>query len=375
MESFKLLVVDDEPGIRAGIKRVLKKFTVDYPFMDEAFGFDVDEVPTGEEAIEYLKKYTPDIILLDNKLPGIQGIDVLEFINKSQIRSFVVMITSYASLDLAVSATKNGAFDFVPKPFTPQELRSSMENVSKQLFLKRMTAKMHKEGKQIRFQFLSLLSHELKAPINAVESYLNMMKDRELGTELKDYDQIITRSISRMQEMRNLILDLLDLTRLESDKKVSFPERCHLNSIIKEILDAWQPFAIQKEVNIHFDVKEDVYLIADIEELRIVFNNLISNGIKYNKQGGDLSVRMETNEQKVKILVKDTGIGIASEDQEKLFHEFVRIKNETTKHISGSGLGLSIVKRIIDKYQADITVFSELNIGSVFTITFDEIDF
>jgi len=113
MESFKLLVVDDEPGIRAGIKRVLKKFTVDYPFMDEAFGFDVDEVPTGEEAIEYLKKYTPDIILLDNKLPGIQGIDVLEFINKSQIRSFVVMITSYASLDLAVSATKNGAFEIV----------------------------------------------------------------------------------------------------------------------------------------------------------------------------------------------------------------------------------------------------------------------
>jgi two-component system sensor histidine kinase/response regulator len=125
--------------------------------MDDEFGFTVEEASTGEEAIENLKEATPDIILLDNKLPGIQGIDVLEYINENQIDAYVVMITSYASLDLAVKATKHGAFDFVPKPFTPQELRSSMENVSKQLFLKRMTAKMHKEGKQIRFQFLSLL--------------------------------------------------------------------------------------------------------------------------------------------------------------------------------------------------------------------------
>ena len=92
-----------------------------------------------------------------------------------------MMITSYASLDLAVKATNNGAYNFVPKPFTPQELKAAMESITKHLFLKRMTRKMQAEGKEIRFQFLSVLSHELKSPINAIEGYLQIMQDKQAG--------------------------------------------------------------------------------------------------------------------------------------------------------------------------------------------------
>jgi signal transduction histidine kinase len=370
MENFNILVVDDEPGIRAGIKRVLRKFTVDYPFMDDEFGFTVDEAATGEEAIEKLKNMTPDIILLDNKLPGIQGIDVLEYINENQIDAYVVMITSYASLDLAVKATKHGAFDFVPKPFTPQELRSSMENVSKQLFLKRMTAKMHKEGKQIRFQFLSLLSHELKAPLTAVEGYLRMMQEKSSGDSIDDYMKMITRSLDRIQGMRNMIMDLLDLTKLESEKKQRSIEQCNLTQLADNALATMQPFAIQKDVELILDAPENVKLTADPEEIEIILNNLISNGIKYNKTHGKVILKLEENEHNIKILVEDTGFGISDEDQKQLFKEFVRIKNDKTKHISGSGLGLSIVKRITDNYHAKISVKSDIEKGSVFCITF-----
>ncbi len=370
MENFRILVVDDEPGIRAGVKRVLRKFTVDYPFMDDEIGFIVDEAATGEIAIDYLKKQVPDIILLDNKLPGIQGIDVLEFINENQIDTYVVMITSYASLDLAVKATKHGAFDFVPKPFTPQELRSSMENVSKQLFLKRMTSKMQKEGKHIRFQFLSLLSHELKAPLTAVEGYLHMMQEKSLGDNLTDYSKMISRSLDRIEGMRNMIMDLLDLTRLESDKKQRSIELCDLKEITENSIATMQPFAIQKEVEIEIEAPEKLMITADPEEIEIILNNLISNGIKYNKSGGKVTVKIIENEHNFKIIVEDTGYGISDEDQKRLFNEFVRIKNENTKHISGSGLGLSIVKRITDNYQAEISVNSTLNKGSIFTITF-----
>ncbi len=86
-----------------------------------------------------------------------------------RIDTAVMMITSYASLDIAVKATNFGAYNFVPKPFTPAELKSSIENISKHLYLKRMTRQMKEEGKQIRFQFLSVLSHELKSPLNAIE--------------------------------------------------------------------------------------------------------------------------------------------------------------------------------------------------------------
>ena len=136
MSTLKILVVDDEPGIRSGISRILRNFRVDYPFMDEAFDFEVMEASTGESGIEMLEANEPDILLLDNKLPGIQGIEVLEYIKKKQKSIIVVMITSYASLELAVKATSDGAYDFIPKPFTPQELKSSIENITIRVFLK-----------------------------------------------------------------------------------------------------------------------------------------------------------------------------------------------------------------------------------------------
>ena len=97
--------------------------------MDTDIGFNIIEAGTGEEAIEKIKSDQIEIVLLDNKLPGIQGTDVLEFINKTKPEILVMMITSYASLELAVKATNNGAHDFIPKPFTPQELKSSLEDI------------------------------------------------------------------------------------------------------------------------------------------------------------------------------------------------------------------------------------------------------
>ncbi|MFO7879540.1 MAG: sensor histidine kinase [Bacteroidota bacterium] len=370
MEKFTILVVDDEPGIRAGVKRVLRKFTLDYPFMDDVFGFTVNEAATGEEALEILKKETPDIVLLDNKLPGIQGLDVLNYINKQQIESYVVMITSYASLEVAVKATRQGASDFVPKPFTPQELRASLENVAKQLFLKRMTARMNKEGKQIRYQFLSLLSHELKAPINAVEGYLQMMKNKEAGNDINDYMQMVNRSLDRMDNMRNLIMDLLDLTKLESGKKQRSIEKINLPEVVEDAIATMQPYAIQKDISIQKDLPEKLEMNADREEMEIVLNNLISNAIKYNKKEGNVNISLYQTEHEIHIVVKDTGIGISEDDQARLFREFVRIRNEETKKISGSGLGLSIVKRIIDNYKASIHLESKKDEGSTFYIIF-----
>ncbi|MBW6502591.1 MAG: response regulator, partial [Bacteroidales bacterium] len=116
MALLKVLVVDDEPGIRSGVTRILQNFQVNYPFMDEEYSYEIYEAATGEEGIEILEREKPDILLLDNKLPGIQGIDVLEYLREKKYDIVVAMITSYASLDVAVRATRDGATDFIPKP-------------------------------------------------------------------------------------------------------------------------------------------------------------------------------------------------------------------------------------------------------------------
>ncbi|HOP12845.1 MAG: hybrid sensor histidine kinase/response regulator [Lentimicrobium sp.] len=369
MASYKVLVVDDEMGIRMGTRRILQNFKVDYPFMDEHIEYIVLEAPTGEEAIEIIDREMPDIILLDNKLPGIQGIEVLEYVKKKLYDIVVVMITSYASLELAVKATRDGAYDFIPKPFTPQELRSSLENITKQLFLKRMTQKMNKEGRLIRFQFLSVLSHELKAPINAIEGYLKIMHEKQFGDNITSYKDMIDRSLERISGMRSLIMDLLDLTKIESGKPVQHMQSVDITKIAGISLDTMRPYAIQKDVDIYLNTKEPVMMEADPKEIEIIFNNLISNAVKYNKQGGRVDIFIHKDNNKIRLQVADSGIGMTEEEKSTLFQDFVRIKNPKTKHITGSGLGLSILKKIVEMYHGDIDVESIPDQGTTFTIT------
>lgn len=369
MSRLKILVVDDEPGIRSGVSRILRNFRVDYPFMDEAFEFDVFEAETGETGIEIIESNRPDIVLLDNKLPGIQGIEVLEYVRKKQYNIIIVMITSYASLELAVKATSDGAFDFIPKPFTPQELRSSIENITKKIFLKKMTRTLQDTGRQIRFQFLSVLSHELKAPLNAIDGYLKMAREHQLGEKIEDYDQVLDRSLERIKGMRTLILDLLDLTKLESGKSRREVKEVDIVPIARMAIDTMRPYSIQRDIKVHLHGTETLIMCADPDEVEIIFNNLISNAIKYNKVGGSLDCTINETDGKLFISVEDTGIGMTQQEMEKLFQDFVRIRNEKTKNISGSGLGLSIVKKLIESYNGTIEVSSIPDKGSKFVVT------
>ncbi|NLJ44046.1 MAG: hybrid sensor histidine kinase/response regulator [Bacteroidales bacterium] len=368
MAVLKVLVVDDEPGIRSGVTRILKTFRVNYPFMDEDYAFEVIEAATGEDGIEIVDREKPDIVLLDNKLPGIQGIDVLEYIRNKKYDIVVAMITSYASLDVAVKAHKFGATDFIPKPFTPQELKSSIENITKQQYLKRITHQMNEEGRKIRYQFLSVLSHELKAPLNAVEGYLRMMQEKQSGELVDDYAIPIDRSLQRIQSMRNLIMDLLDFTKIRLERKEEKVEEVHLSTIASNAIVTVQPYAIQMEVTVSMNVISDAIMMADPTDLEIIFNNLVSNSVKYNKRGGKAEVTIDENDNEVIISFSDTGIGINETDRENLFSEFVRIKNEKTKNITGSGLGLSIVRKVVELYNGSIFVDSVPDIGTTFTV-------
>jgi signal transduction histidine kinase len=369
MAVLKVLVIDDEPGIRSGVSRILNNFHVTYPFMDEDYSFEVTEAGTGEEGIWIMEKDKPDILLLDNKLPGIQGIDVLEHIRKKNYDIVVAMITSYASLDVAIRATRDGAIDFIPKPFTPQELKSSIENITKQQYLKRITHKMQEEGKKVRYQFLSVLSHELKAPLNALEGYMRMMQEKQAGELIDDYATPIERSLQRIQGMRNLIMDLLDFTKIRLERKEEKIEEVRLSEIASASIVTVQPYAIQMDVNINLIIRSEAIIMADPTDMEIIFNNLISNAVKYNKPGGTAEITIDSSENDAIIIISDTGIGIGENDTENLFTEFVRIKNEKTRNISGSGLGLSIVKKVVELYYGDIKVESTPDVGTTFTIT------
>lgn len=367
-ERLRVLVVDDEEGIRLGVARVLKKFVASFPDIAAEISYEVEAAQDGEIAVERLKEAPPDILLLDLKLPGIGGLDVLREAQALETPVLTVMVTAYASVTTAVEATRGGTFDFLPKPFTPNEIKAVVRRATRDLILSRQAKKLAAEQRRTRFELIRVLVHELKAPLGAVEGYLNSMLDGTVSDE-ETRHRVVTRSVARIQGMRQLILDLLDVTRLEAGMKARVFAPVRLGEVARECLDALRPQAEAKNVTMEIAAAPDLALVAVRAELEIVFNNLLTNAIKYNREGGSVHVTLGRHEDIFEIAVRDTGFGLSRDDAAKLFNDFVRIKNAKTRGIEGSGLGLATVKRIAGLYSGDAIVSSEPDQGSTFTIT------
>lgn len=369
MEKLKLLVVDDEQPMREGVMRALRRFTVSLPYAEEDYGFDFSEAGTGEEALEMIARDQPDILLLDYKLPGIKGLDVLDSISQRQLDILTVMITAYASLETAVSATRYGAYDFLAKPFTPEELRTAVHKASKHLILSRQARRLSQEKRRVRFEFISVLAHELKSPLAAVEGYLRIVQARAAGGDLASYDTMISRSVTRLEGMRKLIFDILDLTRIESGEKKRELVEVDVRQAAQGAIELAQQSADERGIKIELAGPDRLPMTADRNELDIIFNNLVSNAVKYNRDRGRVTLSLAGDEGTITIVCADTGIGLTDAESQRLFKEFVRIKNEKTKNIPGSGLGLSTVKKLATEYYSgSIDVDSTPGEGTTFTV-------
>jgi signal transduction histidine kinase len=295
-------------------------------------------------------------------------VEVLEYVRKKNYDIVVAMITSYASIDVAVKAHNDGAIDFIPKPFTPQELKASIEQITKQQYLRRITHKLKVEGRKVRFQFLSVLSHELNAPLNAIEGYLKMMQERQMGDSLEEYASAIERSLQRIDSMRNLIMDLLDFTKVSFERQMEKMQSVNLKELVSMAVVTVSPYAIHKDIQFVTEVKGCENIWADPNDFEIIMNNLVSNAVKYNKPGGTVTVTLDCTDNEFILSVADTGIGMNGDEREMLFEEFSRIRNDKTRNISGSGLGLSIVRKVVELYHGVINVESAPDRGSVFTV-------
>lgn len=372
MNEIKVLAVDDELGMRTGIARTLSHFKLQLPDVEDPINFNVDVAETAEEAYDKIKANQFDILLLDYKLPGMSGLDLLEKVGSKSETMLTIMITAFASLETAVSAVKSGAFDFLAKPFTPAELRKSVTKATQNVVLARQLKKLSEERKQIRFQFISVLGHELKAPLSSIDGYLYMLKDRSVGDNIADYEQMVDRMIVRTDQMRKLIYDLLEMTKIESGQRQRELKTVDIISIVNNSLDILKNDAEKKGVTLKLHAEPSIEFQADGLEMEIVLNNLISNSVKYNKDNGQVDIYVNKEGNKLTIQVKDTGIGMSSEEIAKLFKEFVRIKNPKTKDILGSGLGLSTIKKIAELYNGTCNVQSQPDLGSTFIITMFE---
>ncbi|MGD9519187.1 MAG: sensor histidine kinase, partial [Armatimonadota bacterium] len=202
----------------------------------------------------------------------------------------------------------------------------------------------------------------------AVDGFLSVLSEG-LVKDPEQEKHMLQRCRERIRALAELVSDLLDMARMEAGRvrREIMPQK--LSDIISVVVELMAPVAQQHGVTLTTQVPDDLRSVdADREELIRLFNNLVSNAIKYNRPGGTVTITAAEDGAYVKVAVADTGVGISEEGLKRLFTEFFREKRPETREISGTGLGLSIVKRIVDFYHGRLDVQSKIGEGSTFTV-------
>ncbi len=368
-EKSQILVIDDEIGICEGIKRAL-----------EPEGFQVAIALDGKSGLALVKENGFDLILLDVKMPEISGLDLIDMIHQIDLEIICIIITGYATVEMAVSAIKQGAYDFLTKPFSVDVLllavNQGLERRMLSLETKRaaqVKAEMQKLAEEkIRLeeldlakrQFIRLVTHELQSPVAAVENYLKLILEGYVPTE--NQKGILEKCIIRTQEERKLIADLLELGHLEMIESFQVSS-INPGEVLGQVIEEYREEINQKSLVLLVKMDKDIpEITAAPEQIKSVWSNLISNAVKYTPDRGEITIGLQYKDGTLIGRVQDTGIGIPPEDQENLFTEFFRAENAKQAGVPGTGLGLVIVKRIVGGLGGKITVDSKLGSGATF---------
>lgn len=222
------------------------------------------------------------------------------------------------------------------------------------------------QAEQLRREFTANVSHELKTPLHLISGYSEMLASDVVAQ--KDVPQFAEKIHSESQRMIQLVEDIIKLSHLDESEELAM-EPVNLYQISEEVLDSLSAKANERHINLHL-LGEPAYITGNHALIHSLIYNLCDNAIIYNRDKGDVTVNVTSNEDDIVLTVQDTGVGIAKDEQERIFERFYRVDKSRSKKLGGTGLGLSIVKHAVNQHHADIKVESQLGLGTKMTVTF-----
>lgn len=228
----------------------------------------------------------------------------------------------------------------------------------------------YKSREQFRREYIGNISHELKTPIFSIQGYIHTLLDGAMK-DPKVAKKFLKRAAKSVERMSELVKDLEAISKIESGSYEIQLRPVLLRNLIDDSMEALESFILKHkaEVDVVWEVEEDVQVICDSARIEQVLDNLIVNAVKYSPAGSTVLVVIRTNNRKIFIDVRDHGFGIPDGDLARIFERFYRLDKARARNEGGSGLGLSIVKHIVEAHGEDITVSSEERVGSVFTFS------
>ncbi len=341
-----IVVIDDDAAMRLSCRKILSRA-----------GYLVETFEDGLQGLEGVARLKP-------------GLEVIARVHELDPLLVVVVITGYATIDTAVEAMRVGAYDFLPKPFSPEELRLIVNRGLERRRLSLEARRCEMDRELLKRRFVTFVSHQLQTPLAAVHQYLSVLQQFEdLGAVEVKRREWIERCLKRTEEMQTLIRDWLTLARLDSDKLARELVGVDLRQLIPNIVATYEPLAAQERVHLETRLPDEASRVrGDPHCLNVLFDNLISNAIKYNRPDGLVTITAHPVGEEVEVAIADTGVGIPPQFRQFLFDEFFRVRGDGAKKTPGTGLGLAICRRIVTELGGCLEVDSEPGAGSTFRV-------
>ncbi|MEW6568937.1 MAG: hybrid sensor histidine kinase/response regulator [Chloroflexota bacterium] len=354
----KILIIDDEEVVLDSCAQIL-----------EGGNYQLAAVPDGAAGLKLFEQLRPDLTFVDLKMPGISGFEVLENIAALDPSAVTIVITGYATVSSAVAAMKKGAYDFLPKPFTPDEFRVITQRGLERRRLLLETIALRREKELLREHFAAIVSHELKSPLGNVQQNLYALTLEIAGSLTQAQQQRLERMKSSVDELLKLIHTWLRAYSTDFQALQDAFRPVLIREVIAKAVETVQPHAVRKDIALQtsIDAPED-QVFGDEGTLVEAVVNLLTNAVKYSRMGSRVRVSVNGQGEVLQVSVADTGVGIAKEDLPFLFAG-VGLTRPGVETERGAGLGLAITRRIVEAHHGSISVDSELGKGSTFTIT------
>src|SRR3990170_1430636 len=356
-DQAKILIIDDEDIILESCSQIFARSN-----------FEVATAKNGELGLELIEEFQPDLAFVDLKMPGISGFEVLEKIHDRDPTIVTIVITGFATVSSAVEAMKQGAYDFLPKPFTPDEIRLITQRGLERRKLVLETIALRREKEMLREHFAAIVSHELKSPLGAVQQSLFALVD-DIRDKLTDEQKGKIKHLqSRIADLLKLINTWLRAISVDVMNIRETFEPISIATVVSKAIESTQPQATRKAIEIETTVVEPLSPVnGDEGTLVEAVVNILNNAVKYSRIEGQVSVNTKEEYDNILITITDNGVGIAKEDLPHIFEDFY-VGSSKPEGERSSGVGLAITRRIIEAHEGTITVESEIGKGSTFVI-------
>ncbi len=380
--DYRLLVIDDEVEVTKTLFRQFRK------------KYDVYTATNGEDALDIMEKNDIQVIISDQRMPGMTGVDFFARIKEKYPDSLKLILTGYSDIEAVVGAINDGqVFRYITKPWIPDELESiikeafdkyelitknkrlmrslELANVNLEEKVKDRTKKLEELNK-MKNRYVGIVAHDLRSPIGTAQSFSELLMDEYDEYPKEEQLQFINIINERCTYSMNLINDFLDISKIESgtfDLKISKQDYI---KFVKKVLSHFEVLAKNKKQILNFNsASSELFCNFDKNKIEQVCSNLISNAIKYSPHKTEITINVSVEKNLIITKVTDQGQGIPKDELEGIFNPFETTSVIGTYNEKSTGLGLAIVKKIIDAHRGHVKVESKVGVGSCFSFSFE----